>query len=387
MPDKPGGLCFLGLDNRGRIDVQVKTRRVHPGDYDADWLLSGNAQGVPLMVTLREVANIAKVNVSTVSRFLSGQLRVKPETERRIRSAMALTGYRPNAIARSLRQGRTNILAVIVPDIYQPGLSGIVAGIDKIISGTAYTLILLMTSNDIDREQEALNTVLEMMIDGVVIVGRAFGPNQVHDYWDDESNVRLAAMKRAGIPVTFVSRNSSRSTYSEVCPDQESGGHMLARHLLDRGWRFLGMVVGSREHPSDAAKIQGFRRALVEADIAFRDDMVVEAHFRQENVPVATERLLRQGIDAVLCSSDLMAVAALKHLREVGLSVPGDIAVAGYGGTYWADSVTPRLTTVDVGLEQMGEEAAAMLLGILGGETEAPTFKVMPVELRVGEST
>lgn len=338
------------------------------------------------MTTLREVANIAGVNISTISRFLSGDLNVKPGTEQRIMRAMERTNYHPNIVARSLRKGKTDTLAVIVPDIYQPGISGIVAGIDERINDTEYTLVVLMTANDAAREQKALRTLLQMMIDGIILVGHAFDSSKPVETVDDDSNRALNAIKEANIPVTFVSRNYEQSSFSEVCPDQENGAYQLTLHLLERGYRSIGMIVGSINHPSDTQKLKGYKRALQTKNVDFRKELVAEGFYRRNQVSNATSQLIRQSVDAIFCSTDDMAVAALKHVRQAGLSVPGDMAIAGYGGSNWADLVTPKLTTVDVHLENLGSAAADLLLSLIEGKSDPPILDVLPVHLRVGES-
>lgn len=337
------------------------------------------------MPTLHDVARIAKVNISTISRFLSGKLKVRPETEQRIQQAVEETNYMPNIVARSLREGKTYSIAAVVPDIYQPGIYEEVKGVDQRIQDTDYTLMVLMTGNSACRERAAISTVHQMMIDGVILVGRpieAADPN-----CNNTSSHAINALKDSGVPVVLVSRSFEKSDISEVCPDQEDGGFQLTGHLLERGYSAIGMIVGSKEHPSSIRKIAGYKRALKEKNIAFRDDLVVEGYYQPDLVSKVTSQLVDLGVEAIFCSTDRKAVTTLKYLQKAGLSVPRDIAVAGYGGTQWADIVTPKLTTVDVHVEELGSTAADLLLGQLNGKIKDPVLDVHQVHLRVAEST
>lgn len=331
------------------------------------------------MATLHDVARLAQVNVSTISRYLSGELKVRPETEERILQSLEQTKYYPNLIARSLRKGATNTLAAVIPDIYQPGIAGIVAGIDRRVRSADHTLVLLMTGNQASGEAKCLRTLLARKVDGIIVVGRPA------DVSGQDRHAEL--VKEQGIPVVYVARNFAESNIPEVCPDQEDGAFQVTLHLLERGYRALGIIVGTREHPDSLRKLAGYQRALQSKGLEFKEEWVVEGQYHSDSAKEATARLLQRGMDAILCTTDMMAVAALKHIQENGMSVPKDIAITGYGGTSWADLVTPTLTTVVVDLEKEGFVAADLLLRLIDGESDIPMLDIRPVHLKVGQSS
>ncbi len=331
------------------------------------------------MATLHDVAHLAQVSVSTVSRYLSGELKVRPETEERILQSLEQTNYCPNLIARSLRMGATNTLAAVVPDIYQPGIAGIVAGIDRRVKSTDYTLVLLMTGNQASREAESLRTLLARKVDGIIMVGRP----AVLSGQDRHAEL----VKEQSIPMVYVARNFAESNIPEVCPDQEDGAFQVTLHLLEKGYRAIGIIIGTREHPDSLRKLAGYRRALQSKGLVFREELVAEGRYRLAPAKEATSQLLRHDVDAIFGITDTMAVAALKYVQESNLSIPEDIAIVSYGGTLWADMVTPTLTTVVVDIEEEGFVAADLLLRLINGESGTPMLDVRPVHLRVGQSS
>lgn len=331
------------------------------------------------MATLKDVARIAEVNISTISRYLSGKLNVTPDTEQRITQAIQQTGYQPNVIAQSLRSGTNPTIAVVVPDIYQPGISGIISGIDDRLSSTEYTLAMAMSKGKAKREIEVLKNLRHVMVAGVIIVGHPFG----------ERNTVQALQEAIGdhIPIVFVSRNFRASSAIEICPDQENGAMMLTNHLVDRGYRSIGIIVASQDHPDARIKLSGYQRALVAHGIEIHPKWIEEGFYRADETRAATERLISQKVRAIFCTSDMMAVSAAQFLQENGYSIPGDMAIAGYGGTIWANIFSPKLTTVDAQVEQLGRKAVEFLVDHILHPGEQPRFVTRPVYLRIGNTT
>ena len=331
------------------------------------------------MATIEDVARLAGVNVSTVSRYLSGKLHVQPETERKIRSALQSTHYHPNLLARGLRTGATKSLAAVVPDVYQPGIVAIVAGIERGVKAAGYTLLLSMTGNLVAGEREAVRALAARQVDGIVLVGLP------GDAGTKDGALELAATR--GIPTVLVSRYFRPSGHIEVCPDQEDGAAQVTAHMIERGRRAIGLVVGTRDHPDSLAKVAGYARAVEEHGVDCREDLVLEGLYDPEATRRATRILLERGADAIICTSDGMAVAALKEVQRVGYSVPEQMSVAGYGGSPETEIVTPTLTTVTVDLEGQGSIAVDLLIRQLGGDSDIPELTVRPVSLKVGQST
>ena len=331
------------------------------------------------MTTLRDVAKIADVNISTISRYLSGKLAVTPDTEQRIIQAIQQTGYQPNIIAQSLRRRSSPTIAVIVPDIFQPGISGIIYGIDDKLINSEYTLITMMTKGSAARELSLLSNLHQRMVAGVIVVGHPIGEG------NDIQTLRDAIGEN--IPMVFVSRHFSASSVTEVCPDQENGAMKITQHLIDRGYKSIGIIVGSKNHPDAMVKLSGYKNALADNGLKFKPELVETGLYQPDPTRIATQCLLQKGVEAIFCTSDLMAVSAAQYIHECELSIPGDVAVAGYGGTIWAEIFSPKLTTVVVQVEQLGGLAIELLMHQIRYPATKPRFLVRPVYLNVGATT
>ncbi len=331
------------------------------------------------MTTLNDLAKIAQVNASTISRYLSGELKVTPATELRIKDAIAQTNYQPNLLARSLRKGKTDTVAVLVPDVYQIGINGIIAGIDKRISSSSKTLMIQMTGNSRKRETEAILELCHRRIDGIIIVGKAFE--------GEESDEGIEALEQASIPRLLVSRNFSESSIVEIAPDQMDGAFQLTEHLIDCGYRKIGFILGSKDHPGDILKLAGYRKALQVHGMEYYQELVIEGHYTTVNINRIVSKLQDLGVDAIFCATDTMAISALQYVQFSGLSVPGDIAIAGYGGGGWPEVPFPNLTTVDVHIKQLGTTAGSLLLDIIDGKNDFKMLNITPVHLKVGTTT
>lgn len=329
------------------------------------------------MATVKHVADLADVNISTVSRYLSGKLTVTPETEQRILNAIKETNYRPNIIAQSLRRGSSNTIAVVAPDIYQPGISEIIFGVDNQIRETDYLLMTIMTQNSFERELAILRILGHMMVGGVVIIG------QPSDGINSIEKIRDAIGET---PMMFISRNFRESEVPEICPDQVSGVNQMTTYLLERGYQNIGLIVGIAEHPDAIQKIKGYELGLASQGFEANHDLIVEGYYRPEETQEVTKYLLTKNVDAIICASDLMAISAIKYIQDQGLSIPDDVAVTGYGGTTWANIITPKLTTVSVEVDMLGRKAVRNLIEFIDGKLVEPKLIKQAVSLIIGDS-
>lgn len=331
------------------------------------------------MSTLKDVARLAGVNISTISRYLSGKLKVTPTTEKRIQLAIQEIGYKPNLIAQSLRSGASNLIGVVVPDIYQPGISGIVYGIDEFIEETRFALTVLMSKTQAKRELQALEQLRNMMVTGVIVIGHPL----------DETNPNHLLRETLGshIHLTLISRNFVYSDIPEICPDQTNGACLVTSHLLERGYRKIGMIISRREHPDAIRKIYGYHHSMSLQGIEVRDEWIAEGFYDANKTRQAAEQLVKAGVEAIFCTSDEMAIYTIQHLHQQGISIPGQVAVAGYGGASWSQIFTPRLTTVVVKVEEIGRLAAETLIHLITGSAAPRNLLTQPVSLQTGETT
>ncbi len=324
--------------------------------------------------TIVDVAKAARVHPSTVSRALSdlpGHT-LRPETRARVRSIVDRMGYRPSALARSLRLRRTLTLGMLVPDIANNFLAGIIKGAEEAAHESGYTLILCNTADLPEREATYIRVLRDREVDGVLVASTRM------------ADATIDGLREDGFPFVLVNRGSGRTDDLVVTVDNSAAAAIVVDHLVARGHRHIAHIAGPRSTSTgleralgaqDAARRHGVRAVLLEA----------EAWSEHAGYRAACQLLRDEPPTAIFGANDLIAVGALRAATEAGIRVPRDMAVAGFNDS--AEAGLLDLTTIHVPQEQMGMRAAQLLLARLEGQTIAQPRVVIPIALVVRGST
>ena len=309
-------------------------------------------------VTITEVAARAGVSPTTVSHVLSGKRLVAEETQARVHEAIRDLGYRPNHVARSLRTRRSHMIAVIVPDVTNTFYSVLTRGLADTLDAEGYGTYVCNTDGILEREVAFLEDMLDRGADGIVLAAV------------DVASVGALKPADLGVPVVCVGEGLDHPRIDVVTIDDEQGSYEVTCHLLRRNVRRVAMIEGPTE--SGATRIAGFTRAMEEAGRTLDDRLMVTGDWTRRGGHDAMQRLLalprRSRPDAVFCANDLMAIGAIDALREAGLTVPDDVAVAGFDDVDVATIVHPPLTTVLNPAYAIGVKAGQLLVSRLSGE-------------------
>ena len=307
-------------------------------------------------VTIADVAGHAGVSPTTVSHVLSGKRLVGAATRDRVERAVRELGYRPNIVARNLRTRRTQVIAVIVPDITNPFYAVLTRGLADAVDAAGYGTYVCNTDAKFDREQKFLEDVLDRGVDGVVLASV------------DVSQEHLTEPARFGTPVVCLGDSHDFPAVDRVVPDDEDGSRAATAHLLSRGASRIAMISGA---PGAAvARIDGYRKALESAGRTFDPKLVREGGWTRQGGRDAMRALMseRPYPDAVFCANDLMAIGAMDVVHELGLSVPDDVALVGFDDVDAATLVTPTLTTVTNPAYDAGRYAGKLLVERMSGD-------------------
>ena len=304
--------------------------------------------------TIAEVADRARVSPTTVSHVLSGNRPVADATRERVRQAIEELGYRPSGLARSLRLQRSETIALIVPDIANPFYPALARGVDDELNGR-YLTFLCNTDGQRDRELRFAADARDRKVDGLILA--AFGVT------DEDA----AALFEDGLPVVLLGEHMRGARLDCVYADDEHGGHEATGHLLERGHERIGLISG-REVP-EGRRTTGHLRALAEAGRAIDPGLQVVGHWHRAGGAAAMRELLglAEPPTAVFAENDLMAIGALDTAREMGLAVPGDLAIVGYDDIEATQMTTPQLTTVINPAYEFGRQAARLLVDRMTG--------------------
>ena len=330
--------------------------------------------------TLEQVAALAGVSRATVSRVVNGSPKVSPEVRAQVERAVARLGYVPNRAARSLVTRRAGSVALVVSEPHarffsEPFFAGMVRGVSAALAGTGVQLLLLI-AQDLDRGR----------LEPYVVGGHVDGVLLASLHGDDPLP---ATLDRAGVPAVLVGRPAGPLPASWVDADNRGGARAAVAHLAARGRRRIATITGPLDMGVGLDRLDGYRDGLAAAGLAAGPGLVEPGDFTEEAGAAAMARLLaRPGppVDAVFVASDLMAAGALRALRAAGRRVPEEVAVVGFEDSAVARYTQPPLTTVRQPIEEMGRQAARLLLAKVAGEATGMHL-VLDTELVVRASS
>lgn len=322
--------------------------------------------------TIRDVARQAGVSIQTVSTVLNRRPGVSPETRLRVLEAARLLGYRPNAVARSLRTRQARILGLLVADVANPYFAEVARGVEDAARVRGYSVILGSTDNDLERIRELLQIFQDHWVSGIIAATGHLAP----DY------TRLLAEVTTQIPVVQIGRHLSAPQIARVMVDDLRGGYVATAHLLALGRRRIAIITGPLDTPPGLLRLQGYQQALHDWGSDPDPALVVEGRFNLASGAAGADQLLARGLtfDGLVAGNDLMAIGAIERLRQAGLRIPEDVAVIGYDGTALARVCDPPLSTIAQPTYQLGQRAATLLCEQLVAARETVP-EIAPVEV------
>ena len=323
-------------------------------------------------MTIIDVARLAGVSVSTVSKVINDRYGVAPETYDKVMDIVSDLGYESSLVASSLRRNSTNVIGILVPE-FEPFSTELLKGISSAVEGTGYELLAYsgnLEHNQVGWERRSLSRLAGTLIDGAVIVAPT------------------ASVTDATIPVVAVDPHTGKTGPSTVEADNVGGARAATRHLIELGHRRIAHIRGRTDLVSAQLREQGYREALEAAGIPFDPELVRVGGYRAAETTDAARELLSRSDrpTAVFAANDLSAIRVLEIARELGLRVPQDLSVVGFDNVPEAANAVPALTTVAQPLHQMGAEAVRLLLGLLAGGTTEDHL-LLPASLVVRAST
>jgi LacI family transcriptional regulator len=326
---------------------------------------------------MRSVARSADVSVSTVSRVLTGSAPVRPAKRRRVLRAARQLAYRPNTLARGLRRGRSSTVALLVPDITNPFFAEIAKSVEDHCARRQYSLILCNTENDIDRERRYLELMAEHRVDGLILVPAR-----------DRSLLRTA-WAAPGRHALLLDRGVDSARHDCVRTDNEMGMLLAVRHLVDLGHRRIGFIAGPARVSTADERLAGFRRAQRLMELDPDPAIVRRGGFSFDTGLRVMRAFLRLPVPptAVVASSDVMALGAVRAVYEAGGTVPATMSIVGFDGIAAARLVQPPLTTVVQPMRELGERAVETLLARVNGRRGGPVRVRLKPRLAVQQST
>jgi LacI family transcriptional regulator len=327
-------------------------------------------------VTLEEIAKVANVSISTVSRALSNRhYPLKEETRQSILKLAEELGYKPNLVARSLQSNRSHLVGVVVDRMQSPFAAATVQGIQDGLRNAGYSISIAYSNRDRDLAIEAIHSFYSQQVDGVVILN-----SWLHTYNDPI----LALQDR---PFVFVNRVFGNCTRNCVAPGDRLGAQLATQHLVDLGHQRIGYIHGMADWAEAQERLAGYQEILAKSGLPFDETLVKQGDWGVDSGYQAGRDLMAMAErpTAIFAGNDIMAMGAMYAFQEAGMKIPEDIAVVGYDDRDFAAWTRPPLTTVRMPSYEMGQAAARSLLQQLAGE-ELEDSTQIPGTLVIRES-
>jgi DNA-binding LacI/PurR family transcriptional regulator len=334
-----------------------------------------------MRTTLRDVAELAQVSPKTVSNVVNGYIHVRKETRERVEQAIAELNYRPNLSARSLRQGRTGVIALAVPELDVPYFAELARHFVTAAAGHGWTVLVDQTEGARDRERQVIGGIRDQLIDGLVLSPLALTAADLDERTD-------------ATPMVLLGERIHHGPADHVVIDNVKAAREATSHLIGLGRKRIA-AIGSQKVAAGVTarlRLRGYQQALKAAGIAADKDLVASAarFHRADGAEAMSALLARKPLpDAVFCFSDLLALGALRTLASRGIRVPDDIAVIGFDDIEDGRFSTPTLSTISPDKEQIAAQAIELLSAQLSGTASdrGPQEVYADYQLEAREST
>ena len=329
-------------------------------------------------VTIKEVAKLAGVSISTVSRVINDKSGVTPDTQARIEQAISQLNYRSNSIARALRINSTKTIGFIVPSVENPTFGILAKAIESTANEYGFSTILCNSEGQIEKEVHYLRLLLEQQVDGILF--NALG------LYDE----RFSKILGSDTPIIVIGRKVPGFPTANITTDNREGARRAVSYLINSGLKHIAFIYGQFESVTAIEdRFNGYRNALVENGIPFRQELVMDTEPSFDSGAKAVQKLLDSNIqfDGIFASNDLIALSCIQQLDLRGLRIPTDVSVMGYDRIPFSQMRYPKLSTVDSKLTVLGQEAVKAIIELIRSKSGSRSEIIIQPSLVLGGTT
>jgi LacI family transcriptional regulator len=321
-------------------------------------------------ITIKDVAREAAVSIQTVSRAINGHSEISDETRDRVMAICRNLGYRPNRLAGSLRAKHTNVIGLIVSDIENAYFAEVVSGVESETTRLGYSVLLANSGEDIERERQAVASLFERRVDGLIIA-----PSE-----GDHGYLRREIPK--DFPIVAFNRLLDVPGCGAVLTENERGARDAVDYLIARGHKKIGAIVASAGLMTSRERLTGFKLAMSEAGLPVRQEWLATGGVHAESARLGAHKVLgrKDRPTALLTSSHRITEGVMQALKELQLRYGKDVELVSFDNVRWASFLEPPLPVVEQPTHDIGREAIRMLVGMINGKTK-PSVVRLPVRL------
>lgn len=315
-------------------------------------------------ITIKDLAKELKLSTATVSRGLGDFSKIKPNTKKRIMDLAQERGYQINNFAKSLRQNKTFTIGVIVHELNSSFMVSVLSGIESILGGTEYDLLIAHSAEQGKKEIVNANNLFHKRVDGLIVSLAFDTPDLKH----------FGQFLNKNIPVVFFDRVEENATGGvNVIIDNFKSGYQATKHLIDQGCIRIAHLTGNLSRNVYQRRFEGYKAALAKHNIPYDENLLFVSRLNREDSVAAAQRMIKMkgGMpDALFATGDFAATACIQTFKAAGLNIPEDIAVVGFNNDLISTVIEPNLTTINYSGFRMGETVANLLLDHFSGKAD-----------------
>ncbi len=325
-----------------------------------------------MAVTIKDVAKMAGVSISTVSRVINDSKPVSSDIRDQVLRVIKETGYVPNPVARSLVTKKSDIIGVIVPDISSLFVGDLLSGIEEIGRMYDYDVFLCNTYGESERELKYINLLKSKAVAGIIFVSEKLEKPQVD------------LIKESHIPAVYISKNAKDFDVYSIGIDHKKASYDMTNYFIEKGKKKIAFLRASVEgNIEDSERYKGYKKALEDANIKLDKNLVIQGDSTDSSGYKMVEMLIEKGNvpQAIFASSDELAVGALNALIDNKIDVPKDVSVAGYDDTKIASMIRPSLTVIKQPIYDMGAVASRIIVKLINNQEVDGKYTSLPHSL------
>ncbi len=328
--------------------------------------------------TIKDIAKYLGISVATVSRALSDQWDVSPQTRAKVLEVAKLLNYQPNLSAQRLCQQQSHLIGLVVPELENSFFPRIIVGLQSILEEAGYLLLITNSNESSAIEEKNIKTLERNRVDGIILSVTQEGANK-QIYEEIIAN---------GTPLVLFNRICDIDSPKVIIDDYQMSS-LAVEHLIKQGCRKIAHIAGPEQLSITNSRKQGYIDTLTKHKITIPNDYIIHAGIMQEQGYTAMLQLLqtKPRPDAVFCVNDPVAIGAMKAIKHFGLKIPKDIAIVGYSESRSACLVEPNLTSVAQPLFEIGKNVAELMLKKIEGKMKENPTIILHAQLNIRESS
>jgi LacI family transcriptional regulator len=332
-------------------------------------------------ITIYDLARKLSLSPATVSRGLKDHHAINKNTKKKIIDMAEKLGYRSNTFASNLRKKKTNTIGVIIPRLNSHFVSSVLAAMEKVSNDSGYNIIISQSMESVSKEMVNAKTMFDNRVDGL-LVSLAYDTDNI-DHFEK--------FTKKGIPLIFFDRVYETNDSVCIVIDNYKNAYDITSHLADQGCTRIMHITGNLKRNVYQDRFNGYKKALKDAGLVYKEDLLFTGELNEIAGADAAEKILAMEKlpDAIFVSNDICAASCMRVLKQNGIRIPEDIAIAGFNNDPISRIVEPNITTINYPAYQMGEIAATNLINHLNGVSNIHTTNkiVLKSELLIRESS